>query len=354
MLSQSDHIQAKVGFYPNWWHKNYGLSYDRKYYLDPEFRIEVFREQQKILYNRFGDLGLGNPDPPVEPFVDYGMVLLPEMFGCETTFFNDAIPWANPANLSDEKIWSLQVPDILTTYPMTEIIRQMDYLEAKYGRVTGDINTTGVLNLALKLRGDQLYLDFYENPELVFHLFQICTDAIIQLAQYVKSRTGTLAKSVTPMAPQETYVLPNCTVVHISNDLYERFVLPFDRKLAQTISAPFGIHHCGKGDEVLDGYSKIAELTFLEVGPKTNLTRLRQLKPSIRINARIDPVRMLQCSPEDIALDVREIIDTGGPLDKLSIDAVGCDYGTPDENVRAMLQTAFEYSAALIKENQKK
>ncbi|MBE3587848.1 MAG: hypothetical protein IMW93_04720 [Thermoanaerobacteraceae bacterium] len=314
-----------------------------------EYRLEVFREQQKILYQRFGDLGMGNPDPPVEPFIDYGMVLLPEVFGCEVTFFDDAIPWANPANLSEEQIMSLRVPDVTATYPMTEIIRQMDYLEQKYGRVTGDINTTGVLNLGLKIRGDQLYLDFYENPDLVYHLFEICTETIIQLARYVKGRTGTLAKSVTPMARPETYVLPNCTVVHVSNELYERFVLPFDQKLARTLQ-PFGIHHCGNADQVLEGYSKIPELSFLEVGPKTDLIRLRQLMPDVKVNARIDPVRMLQCSAEEIAQDVREIIDTGGPLDRLSIDAVGCDYGTPDENVRAMINTARNYSAQKIAE----
>lgn len=335
-------ITAKVGFYPNWWHKNYGISLDRKYYMDPDHRLEVFREQQKILHQRFGDMGMGNPDPPVEPFIDYGMVLLPEVFGCEITFFEDAIPWANPANLSDEQIMSLKVPDITNSYPMTEIIRQMDYLEGKYGRVTGDINTTGVLNLGLKVRGDQLYLDFYENPDLVHHLFNTCTETIIQLANYVKTRTGTLGKSVTPMAKPETYVLPNCTVVHVSNDLYENFVLPYDQRLANQLQ-PFGVHHCGKGDQVLEGYSKISGLSFLEVGPKTDLARLRRLMPDVHLNARIDPVRMLQCSAEEIAQDVRDLIDTGGPLDKLSIDAVGCDYGTPDENVRAMHNTALEY-----------
>ena len=340
-------IPAKVGFYPNWWYKNYGISLNGKYYLDPDHRIAVLREQQKILHDRYGDMGMGNPDPPVDPFVDYAMVLLPEVFGCEITFFDDAIPWANPANLSDDKIMALQVPDLTTSYPMTEIIRQMDYLERKYGRVTGNINTTGVLNLALKIRGDQLYLDFYENPELVYRLFDICTETIIQLAVYVKKRTGTLASSVTPMAAPETYVLPNCTVVHISNELYEKYVLPCDRRLAKTLQ-PFGIHHCGKADQVMAGYAKIPDLSFLEVGPKTDLTRLRQLVPHAHINARIDPVRMLQCSAQEIAQDVKDIIDSAVTLDRLSIDAVGCDYGTPDENVRAMLTTAWEYGSAKI------
>jgi len=336
-------INAKVGFYPSWWYKNYGISYNKEYYHDPDYRVDAFQKQQKILYERFGDVGLGKPDPQPEPFVDYGMVLLPAVFGCEIKFFDDAIPWAMPLNLTEKEIFELKVPDILNTYPMTDIIKQMDYLESKYGRVTGSINTTGVLNLGLKLRGDQLYLDFYENPELVHHLFNICTEAIIQLAQYVKSRTGMLAPAVTPMAPPEMYVLPDCTVVQISREVFEEFVLPYENRLSAVLR-PFGIHHCGKADHMLEGYAKVQNLEFLEVGPMTDLKRLRELMPNIHVNARIDPVRMLNCTSEEIAEDVRRIIDTGAPYDKLSIDAVGCDYGTPDENVRAMLKTARDYS----------
>ncbi|QGP91571.1 Uroporphyrinogen decarboxylase [Neomoorella glycerini] len=346
------YINAKVGFYPSWWYKNYGISYNRQYYYDPDYRVDAFQKQQRILYERFGDVGMGKPDPEPEPFIDYGMVLLPEVFGCEVKFFDDAIPWAVPANLSEEEIFQLKVPDITQAYPMTEIIKQMDYLEQKYGRVTGNINTTGVLNLGLKIRGDQLYIDFFENPDLVHHLFNICTETIIQLARYVKSRTGTLASSVTPMAPPEMYVLPDCTVVQISRQAFEEFVLPYENRLSATLQ-PFGIHHCGKADHMLEGYAKVNNLSFLEVGPMTDLKRLRELMPDVFVNARIDPVRMLNCSPEEIAGDVKRIIDIGAPYDKLSIDAVGCDYGTPDANVRAMLKTAREYSATKIAAQQK-
>ena len=49
---------------------------------------------------------------------------------------------------------------------MTDMIKQIEYLKGEYGKVSGDINTTGVQNLARKIRGDQLYFDFYEKPEL--------------------------------------------------------------------------------------------------------------------------------------------------------------------------------------------
>ena len=90
--------------------------------------------------------------------------MLPAVFGCEIVF-KDALPWAMPLNLSEDEVMKLEVPDLLQASPMTAMMRQIDYLQEKYGRVVGDINTTGVQNLALKLRGDQLYIDYFENPE---------------------------------------------------------------------------------------------------------------------------------------------------------------------------------------------
>lgn len=317
----------------------------REYFHNPAYRVEVNLKQQKYLYERFGHLDMGRANPAPEPLIDYGMVLLPEVFGCEVVFEDDALPWAMPLNLSDQEIMDLEVPDVINSPPMQRLITQMDCLQSKYGRISGSINPTGVQNLALKIRGDQLYIDYFENPELAHKVLSVSTQAILQLTAYMKKRTGILAPGVTPMARPEIFVTPNCTVFQISNETFETYILQYENMLAEAYP-PFGIHHCGSGDEVSQGYAKVKNLVFLEVGPNTDLVSLRQLMPEVHINARVDPVRMLNCTPEEIAGDVRHLIDTGGPLDKLSIDAVGCDYGTPDQNVEAMLKTAREYSMA--------
>ena len=92
------------------------------------------------------------------------------------------------------------------------------------------------------------------------------------------------------------------------------------------------------------GYAKIEHLDFLEVGPKTDLPRLRSHLPRVFITARIDAVRLLNLDQAEIQGDVREIVDTGGPLNLLSMDAVGCEFGTPDANIRTMLQEAAFYN----------
>ncbi|MBU0735916.1 MAG: dihydropteroate synthase [Proteobacteria bacterium] len=338
-----DHIPLGVGFYPDWFYKHYGISFGREYYFDPETRIQTRMEIEKRLFERFGDVGLGNPDPAPKPLITFGMVMLPAIFGCEIVYEDAALPWAMPLNLSEDDVMKLEVPDIFNSYPMTEMIRQIDYMKEKYGNVVGDINTTGIQNLALKIRGDQLYFDFYENPELCHHLLSICTESIIRLFEFNHRTTGTGAIDVTPMCDPKLYVFPNCTAEQISLKDYEEFILPYDNQVAD-VCHPIGIHHCGSVNQVLDGYAKVRHLEFIEIGFGSDVTRTREvLGPEVAVNARISPVLMKNGTPEEVAAEVRHLIDNGAPLNNFSIDTVGLTYGTPDENVKAALRTAAEY-----------
>jgi uroporphyrinogen-III decarboxylase len=342
-MTEEKHISLGVGFYPDWFNKHYGISFGKEYYFDPEVRIQTRMEIDKKLHERFGDVGLGNPDPEPKPLITFGMVMLPSIFGCEIIYKEDALPWAMPLNLSEDEVMKLETPDIFNSHPMTEMIKQIDYLKEKYGHVVGDINTTGVQNLALKIRGDQLYFDFYENPELCRHLLNICTECIIKLFQFNHETTGTGAVDVTPMCDPKLYVFPNCTAEQISLETYESQILEYDNRVAD-VCHPVGIHHCGSVDEVLDGYAKIHHLEFIEIGFGSDVRRTREVfGPDVAVNARISPVLMKNGKQEDVAAEVKRLIDNGAPLDNFSIDTVGLTYGTPDENVRTALKTAAEY-----------
>jgi methanogenic corrinoid protein MtbC1/uroporphyrinogen-III decarboxylase len=342
-MTDRDHIPLGVGFYPDWFWKHYGISFDRKYYFDPETRIEARMEIDKRLHERFGEVGLGDPNPKPKPLITFGMVMLPAVFGCEIVYKDDALPWAMPLNLSEGEVMRLQVPDILSSWPMTEILRQIDSLTDKYGKVVGDINTTGVQNLALKLRGEQLYIDYFENPKLCHHLLKVCTESIIRLFRAVYGITGTGAVDVTPMCDPKLFVLPNCTVEQISRETYEQFVLPYDNQVADACH-PVGIHHCGSVNQVMEAYAMVRHLDFIEVGFGSDVKRTRQVfGPNVAVNARINPVLMKNAAPRDVEAEVKRLIDQGAPLGNFSIDTVGLTYGTPDENVKAARKKAADY-----------
>lgn len=342
-MTEKAHVPLGVGFYPDWFYAHYGISFDRQYYFDPETRVEARREIDKRLYERFGDVGLGNADPEPKPLITFGMVMLPAVFGCEIVFEDDALPWAMPLNLSEKEVMKLAPPDLLRSYPMTEMVKQIEHLERKYGRVVGDINVAGVQNLALKIRGDQLYVDYFENPGLCRRLLDVCAQTVIQLFEFNRKVTGTGAVDVTPMCDPKLCVLPNCTIEQISLDTYEKFVLEHDVRVAEACR-PIGVHHCGSVNEALDGYAKIPHLEFIEIGFGSDVKRTRRVfGPDVAVNARINPVLMKNGAPEEVEAEVRRLIDEGAPLHNFSIDTVGLTYGTPDENVRRALQTAKAY-----------
>ena len=294
-----DHIPLGVGFYPDWFNKHYDISFGREYYFDPEVRIKARMEMEKRLHEKFGDVGLGNPDPEPKPLITFGMVMLPTIFGCEIIYKDDALPWAMPLNLSEDEVMKLEVPDLFNSYPMTEMIKQIEYLKEKYGKVVGDINTTGVQNLALKIRGDQLYYDFYENTELCRHLLKVCAESIIQLFEFNHKTTGTGAIDVTPMCDPKLYVFPNCTAEQISLETYESHVLMYDNQVADACH-PVGIHHCGSVDQVLEGYAKVRHVEFVEIGFGSDVRRTREVfGPDVAVNARISPVLMKNGTPEE-------------------------------------------------------
>ncbi len=252
---------------------------------------------------------------------------------------------AVPLNLSEDKIMKLEVPDLFNSWPMTEWIKQVDYLKKKYGKVIGDINTTGIQNLALKIRGEELYIDYFENPNLCHHLLRICTECVKRLFEFNFKATGSGAVDVTPMSDPGIAVIPNCTEEQISNNIYETFLLQYDNEVADAVrECGFGIHHCGSVNEVLKGYSKVRHLKFIEIGFGSDVRRCREtLGPDVAVNARISPVLMKNGSPEEVAAEVKNLIDQGAPLGNYSIDTVGLTYGTPDENVKTARRTAEEY-----------
>lgn len=342
-MAGKKHIPLGVGFYPDWWHQGYGLSFGRDYYYDPDYRVAAQARMARALYERFGDVGMGQAHPEPRPLITFGMVMLPAIFGCQIVYEDGALPWAMPLNLSQEECDRLAKPDLPNASPMKEMLAQVEHLQSKYGRVVGDINVTGVQNLALKLRGDELYIDYYEDPEFCHRLLKFCAECIIDLWRLVYPLSGTAAIDVTPMCDPTIYCVPNCTVEQISGQTYEQYGLPYDNMLAEACH-PFGIHHCGNLDPVAGQYAKVNHLVFVEAGFGTDFRAVRRiLGPQVAFNARISPVLMKNGTPEEVSAAVQEAIDQGAPLGNYSIDTVGLTHGTPDENVRAARRTAREY-----------
>ena len=139
-----------------------------------------------------------------------------------------------------------------------------------------------------------------------------------------------------------TYLASNCAVQMISPALYEGNLLRFECALADRLR-PFGIHHCGNN---LQKYAKLyakAGVVFCDVGWGSDVADCNKLLPEVFLNLRLNPVRMLQENREAIYNDTLKLLTAAGRTSNVGVCCINMDYGTPDENVKAMFQASSDW-----------
>ena len=117
-----------------------------------------------------------------------------------------------------------------------ELFDQMAAIERQWGRICGYLNWQGVLNIAFELRGQDIFLDIHDRPELADHLFSTIGEVIIRLAQSVQQRQRESGFYVNHLC------VSNCTINMISPQAYRRFLFRYDAKIAAKFRALRGTH----------------------------------------------------------------------------------------------------------------
>lgn len=241
-------LPFELVFNPRWWHHAAGISFTRDFYFDPATRVHNDVTMRRVLHQRFGDCGLGEADPAPRPVAGSlhvaGGFVIPALLGAEIRFEADAAPQPLPVTLSTAQLDRLGLPDWRNTWPMNELIAGWDAQEAEHGYLIGDLNTDGVLNAAYHFYGQNLFADFYAAPERVHRVLEVIADLIVDVALYVRGRTGSCSIAVNRMAERvdpRLFIHANCSVQMISPRSYRELHLPVEQRMASRIQ-PFGIH----------------------------------------------------------------------------------------------------------------
>jgi hypothetical protein len=342
-------LPIELVFNPNWWNRTAGISFDEGFYLDAATRIRNDVTMRRVLYERFGELGLGEPDPQPRPIIGSmhvaGGFVIPALLGADILFEAEAAPQPRPLELTLGQIDAFEKPDFRDRWPMRQIVADMDALGAEYGYLVGDLNTDGLLNAAYHLYGQQLFLDLYEAPKRIRRLLDIIGELIADVALYVRRRTGSCSISVNRMVEHVDPMLflhANCSVQMISPASYRALHLPVEQRMAGRVQ-PFGIHHCGDNAHKLAPIYAELPVSYLEVGWGSDATVCREALPDAFLNLRLNPVRMLQCMPDEIATDTEALLRSAGPLEQAGVCCINMDFGTPDDNIWAMCEVVQRY-----------
>jgi uroporphyrinogen-III decarboxylase len=342
-------IPVELIFHPSWWNKNCGISFEKEFFYDPKYRVESELKMDKYLYERFGDLGLGRKEaisrPVIGPVHIAAGFVISQLFGCKVKFHESSPPDVIARNLNDTEIMNLSAPNFKEAYPINELIKMMDILEEKFGYIEGDFNWSGIQNIALDLRGQQLFIDYFENPHIVKHLFDVISKTLVRFVKYITARTGTSSLSVNPSVRNfkpSVNLHSNCSVTMISAKTYEEYLLKYERYLSQNLQ-PYGIHHCGNNMHRFAGsYAKVGGVCFYDVGWGSDVKECRKMLPDEFLNLRLSPVRILNCTPSEVEEDTIKLVADNGKMKNIGLCCINMDSDTPDENIRRIFN-AVEY-----------
>jgi len=298
---------------------------------------------EQVLYDRFGEHGLGeyrNDDLPVIGAVHNAAgYLVSEMLDCEIRYNEDAPPDVLPAERDSLEI---DPEGAFRSDAFKRFSALCEALKTSHGYLTGDVNWSGILNLALDLRGQNLFLDMIDDPESVQAGFQSLATVISRFVGGVQAETKTSSVSVNRVVrffDEPVWHHSECSNTMISAEDYERFILPIDAAWSRQ-RRPFGIHHCGSDPHrFAASYAKIPHLDFLDIGWGGDVRALREHLPETFLNIRLDPVQLVNWTPEEIREAITRLVaDSANPA-LTGICCINMDQNVTDMQVNAIFET---------------
>jgi len=193
--------------------------------------------------------------------------------------------------------------------------------------------------LAGELRGiENLMIDLKEDPDFVFELLDICSEAVIA---YGKA-----------MAKQGVQVLNtgDSLAQLIGPKYYQKFALPYEKKVFKELKGktdlPVTLHICGDTTKILEFIPQSMADGF-EVDHAVELQKAFEIVGGeISLIGNIDPVDILNNKTPDVVKKHTKDLLKKHKNKKGFVLASGCTItpDNPEENIKAMVNAAREFS----------
>ena len=336
---------ASLDFHPGFHHKHFGADFSE---LAPLRRVERDFDIQRKLRERYGDFGMGDPNPELKSL---GVAIQP------LDFLNIALG-GRAVHQKAESVWTpdkplgtvetlddlRRVPDIdwESNPAMLDTWRQLDELKQAYPSLPVN-NVQGVAELddggaflvmhtpyttAFRLMGEKIFEFMLLDEELAWATLEFFARQYRNLWRHICGRMGWHGVKIH---------FGDCAATMLSPDLYEKYSLPLYHDYMREFQE-CTIHSCGPSSHLLELFAQVPNATNVQLGDGTDLAKARRLLPGANITAYYLPAALLQSTPAEVE---RKLWDMAERLqDNFTICSSGVDPDTPEGNIRAYLETA--------------
>ena len=329
-------MRVSLGFTPLWYRERLGIDFSEPWHLDPEYRYRSLIAMKEYLHAAFPSVSYFVPS-----YADnientcatisgvHGIMLIPMLYGIEPVYRKDGWPDVKDGmHIPKERLTDLPLIDLKANPVIGRLFEQMDIIESKFGPVHGYLNYQGILNVAMKVRGSEIFLDMVDDPDFAHSFFRHIADTIRSTAKMIQARQRSSGFQVDLLS------MSNCVMNMISPAQYEEFVLPLDTALSKQFPR-FGIHTCNwKADPYLDQLHTIKKMGYLDTGLISDFSRIKRMFPDTRRAVLYSPVELGNKSIEAIRKDIERIRREYAPCDIVMADIQST---TPEERVREFL-----------------
>jgi len=314
-----------MGLTPALLHRQFGLDFGERFHADVLFRVRAIMEIDRLVWESYGDLGLGYEEPfpraTVEPF---GHRFVPAMYGSSCAFAAAEEPAAryrrlDPAELASLPAWTPERFE--KSEPVRRVMEQVGALRARYDPIepyaarmeynphyrplSAVQNLGSVINTAVSTFGEEVLLLYEDDPALLRAFYRNVTDLMLVCLE----RFPTL-----DARPLDHVFVGDCTVAMISPRQYESCNLPFDAELsgyAESIHARFLVHQDSNVNPHLAAYARLGAVAALDVGQDTDFEEAARRFPGASANCILFPSWIASTPLEEIRAELARLMRAG-------------------------------------------
>ena len=336
-------MRASIGFVPKWFADRCGVELGERWHKDPVHRRESLKAMKRELVERFPlatDWDLARTEDLNTLSGVYGVHLIAHVFGLELRYGPDHWPALEPERrLSVSEIEKLDAEKLLCGPVVEELFAQMDEMQSRFGPVHGYLNWQGVLNNAVQIRGQDVFMDFYQRPEFLKYFFELIYRVMLGLIKMVQKRQRASGFAINHFSTS------NCTLNMLGPKLYDEFLFKYDAGFASEFER-FGVHTCNWDiTPYLDFFARLPNLGYLDMGMETDFARVKAGFPHTRRAVMYWPTKLEDASLDQIRSDLERVARELAPCDVAMSDI---QESTPDSRVNDFMGICRELAQKVI------